>query len=144
MPATTATGTGAGGAGGRLIGSDDDDAGKEQCWCHPSPFPFFSSSVTVYGGPVLRKRLRPEDSCQPFFLSSQSLDARLRAAIATLPKFRSPSFHLELLRDVHPFLPISHPRSRTRPLQTFLDFNAIYILIDCKVPESGRTRSSRL
>ncbi|KAF8497803.1 hypothetical protein F5888DRAFT_1803269 [Russula emetica] len=117
--ATTATGTGAGGAGGRLIGSDDDDAGKEQCWCH-LPLSLF------------------------FFFRYRSLDARLRAAIATLPKFRSPSFHLELLRDVHPFLPISHPRSRTRPLQTFLDFNAIYILIDCKVPESGRTRSSRL
>jgi hypothetical protein len=65
--------------------------------------------------------------------SSQTPDARLRAAIATPPKFRSPDLHLELLRDpsfktrIHfylwPFLVLAHV-----PLQTFLDFNAVYIL----------------
>ncbi|KAI0266903.1 hypothetical protein BGY98DRAFT_462221 [Russula aff. rugulosa BPL654] len=58
------------------------------------------------------------------FSSSQTPDARLRAAIATPPKFRSPGLHLELLRDpsfktrVHfylwPFLVLAHV-----PLQTF-------------------------
>jgi hypothetical protein len=69
------------------------------------------------------------------FSSSQTPDARLRAAIATPPKFRSPGLHLELLRDpswktrfhfyIFPVLVLAHV-----PLQTFLDFNAIYILIE--------------
>jgi len=67
--------------------------------------------------------------------SSQTPDARLRAAIAAPPKFRSPGLHLELLRDpswktrlhfyLFPFLVFAHV-----PLQTYLDFNAIYILIE--------------
>jgi hypothetical protein len=66
--------------------------------------------------------------------SSQTPDARLRAAIAAPPKFRSPGLHLELLRDpswktrlhfyLFPLLVLAHV-----PLQTFFDFNAVYILI---------------
>ncbi|KAF8497819.1 hypothetical protein F5888DRAFT_1906594 [Russula emetica] len=62
-------------------------------------------------------------------------DARLRADIATPPKFRTPGLHLELPCDpsyktgIHfylfPILVLAH-----LPLQTFLDFNAIYILIE--------------
>ena len=68
------------------------------------------------------------------FSSSQTPDARLRAAFAAPPKFRSPGLHLELLRDpswktrlhfyLFPLLVLAHV-----PLQTFLDFNAVYILI---------------
>ncbi|KAF8497809.1 hypothetical protein F5888DRAFT_1803273 [Russula emetica] len=67
--------------------------------------------------------------------TTRTPDARLRAAIATPPKFRSPGMHLELLRDlscktrIHfylfPILVLAHV-----PLETFLDFNAIYILIE--------------
>jgi len=70
-----------------------------------------------------------------FSSSFQTPDARLRDATATPPKFRSPGLHLELLRDpswktrIHfylfPILVLAHV-----PLQTFLDFNAIYILIE--------------
>ena len=69
------------------------------------------------------------------FSSSQTPDARFRAAVATPLKFRSPGLHLELLRDpsyktrIHfylfPIIVLAHV-----PLQTFLDFNAIYILIE--------------
>jgi hypothetical protein len=69
------------------------------------------------------------------FSSSQTPDARLRAAIATQPKFRSPGLHLELLRDLSfkarmhfylwPILILAHV-----PFQTVLDFNAVYILIE--------------
>jgi hypothetical protein len=53
------------------------------------------------------------------FYSSQTLDARLLAAIATPPKFRSPGFAPRtrarpVPQNVHPFLPISHTRSCTR------------------------------
>ena len=72
----------------------------------------------------------------PTLLSSfqQTPDARLRAAIAAPPKFRSPGLHLELLRDpswktrlhfyLFPVLVFAHV-----PLQTFLDFNTVFILI---------------
>jgi len=67
--------------------------------------------------------------------SSQTPDARVRAAIAAPPKFRAPGLHLELLRDpswktrlhfyLFPFIVLAH-----LPLQTFLDFNAVYIMIE--------------
>jgi hypothetical protein len=71
----------------------------------------------------------------PTLLSfQQTPDARLRAAIAAPPKFRSPGLHLELLRDpswktrlhfyLFPVLVFAHV-----PLQTFLDFNTVFILI---------------
>ncbi|KAI0251640.1 hypothetical protein BJV78DRAFT_1282308 [Lactifluus subvellereus] len=90
----------------------------------------------------------------PTLLSSsqQTPDARLRAAIAAPPKFRSPGLHLELLRDpswktrlhfyIFPVLVFAH-----LPLQTFLDFNAVFVLIQVAkfpnpdapgVPGSGR------
>jgi hypothetical protein len=68
------------------------------------------------------------------FSSSQTPDARVRAALAAPPKFRAPGFHLELLRDpswktrlhvlLFPFIVLAH-----LPLQTYLDFNAVFILI---------------
>jgi hypothetical protein len=67
--------------------------------------------------------------------SSQTPDARLRAAVAAPPKFRSPGLHLELLRDpswktrlhfyLFPLLVLAH-----LPLQSYLDFNAVYIMIE--------------
>lgn len=67
--------------------------------------------------------------------SSQTPDARLRAANAAPPKFRSPGLHLELLRDpswktrlhfyLFPLLVLAH-----LPLQSYLDFNAVYIMIE--------------
>jgi hypothetical protein len=69
------------------------------------------------------------------FSSSKTPDARLRAAIAVPPKFQSPGLHLELPRDpsgrtcthfyLFPLVILAHV-----PLETFLDFNAIYILIE--------------
>ena len=69
------------------------------------------------------------------FSSSQTPDARLHTAIAAPPKFRSPGLHLELLRDpswrtrlhfyLFPLLVLAHV-----PLQTYLDFNAVYIMIE--------------
>jgi hypothetical protein len=101
----------------------------------PPPLPFLPSSI-------FRSRLwsRAKPSAlaglSPTLLSSsQTPDARLRAAIAAPPKFRSPGLHLELLRDpswktrlhfyLFPLLVLAH-----LPLQTFLDFNAVYILIE--------------
>jgi hypothetical protein len=67
--------------------------------------------------------------------SSQTPDARVRAAVAAPPKFRAPGLHLELLRDpswktrlhfyLFPLIVLAHV-----PLQTFLDLNAVYILIE--------------
>ena len=69
------------------------------------------------------------------FSSSQTPDARVRAAVAAPPKFRAPGLHLELLRDpswktrlhfyLFPFIVLAHV-----PLQTFLDFNAVYVMIE--------------
>ena len=69
------------------------------------------------------------------FSSSQTPDARVRAATAAPPKFRAPGLHLELLRDpswktrlhfyLFPFIVLAHV-----PLQTFLDFNAVYVMIE--------------
>jgi hypothetical protein len=69
------------------------------------------------------------------FSSSQTPDARVRAAIAAPPKFRAPGLHLELLRDpswktrIHyylfPLIVLAHV-----PLQTYLDLNTVYILIE--------------
>ncbi|KAI0280585.1 hypothetical protein BGY98DRAFT_963055, partial [Russula aff. rugulosa BPL654] len=59
----------------------------------------------------------------------------LRVAIVPLPKFRSPGLHLELLCDP-PFKPRIHSYLwpivvlAHTPLQTFLDLNAICILIE--------------
>jgi len=67
--------------------------------------------------------------------SAAAAAAAAAAASAAQPKFRSPGLHLELLRD---------PSWKTRfhfymfrllvfahiPLQTFLDFNAVFILIE--------------
>ena len=65
----------------------------------------------------------------------QTPDARVRAAVASPPKFRAPGLHLELLRDpswktrlhfyLFPFIVLAHV-----PLQTFLDFNAVYVMIE--------------
>jgi hypothetical protein len=62
------------------------------------------------------------------FPSSQTLDARLRAAITTPPKFRSPD--LLVLGNALSFLPISDLVLAHVPIQMFLDFNAIYFLIE--------------
>jgi hypothetical protein len=125
--ATTATGTG----GRREPGTDrttttqvSSNAGA------PPPFPSCSrvwsraAKTSAIGG------LPPT-----LFFSSQSPDACLRAAIATPPKFRSLGLHLELLLDpsfktrLH-FYPFSLLVLARVPLQTFLDFNTMYILIE--------------
>ncbi|KAF8497888.1 hypothetical protein F5888DRAFT_1803346 [Russula emetica] len=107
---------GTGGAGGRREpGTDRTTMTRVSSSAGATPPPSFLlhlSSAPVYG---------------------PTPDARLRAAIATPPKFRSPDLHLELLHD---------PSYKTHVAR--LHFNAIYILIELKVPESGLTRSSRL
>ena len=100
-------------------------------------FPFFPSS-SFFRARVWSRATKASaiGALSPtLFSSSQAPDVRLRAALATPPKFRSPGLHLELLRDpswktrIHfylfPILVLAHV-----PLQTFLDFNAIYILIE--------------
>ena len=102
--------------------SDDDNAGKQYCQCHRLPPSYFFILL-------LFRYLVPWWCCcvcvcdwwtlaNDKFSSSQTPDARLRAAIATPPKFRSPGLHLELLRDpsfktrIHfylwPFLVLAH------------------------------------
>jgi hypothetical protein len=123
--ATTATGTG----GRREPGTDQTTTTRVSSSVgvtpiHPPPPWSRAAKVCAIGG------LSPT-----LFSSSQTPDARLRAATATPPKFRSPGLHLELLRDpswktrIHfylfPILVLAHV-----PLQTFLDFNAMYILIE--------------
>jgi hypothetical protein len=71
----------------------------------------------------------------PTLLSSfQTPDACVHAAVASPPKLHAPSLHLKLLCNpswemqlhfyLFPFIVIAH-----LPLQTFLDFNAMYIMI---------------
>jgi hypothetical protein len=65
----------------------------------------------------------------------RSITAAAAAASAAQPKFRAPGLHLELLRDpswktrlhfyLFPLLVFAHI-----PIQTFLDFNAVFILIE--------------
>ena len=98
---------------------------------------FFCSLVWSRGGGGATAKASASARLSPttLFSSSQTPDARLRAAIATPPKFRSPGLHLELLRDpsfksrlhfyLWPILVLAHV-----PLQTFLDFNAVYVLIE--------------
>lgn len=67
--------------------------------------------------------------------SAAAAAAAAAAASAAQPKFRSPGLHLELLRDpswktrlhfyLFPLLVLAHI-----PIQTFLDFNAVFILIE--------------
>ncbi|KAI0299996.1 hypothetical protein B0F90DRAFT_1926006 [Multifurca ochricompacta] len=89
---------------------------------------------------------------EPTDQSTRTPDARLRAALVAQPKFRSPGLHLELLRDpswktrlhfyLFPIIVFAHI-----PIQTFLDFNAVFMLIEVAkfpnpdapgVPGSGR------
>jgi hypothetical protein len=82
-----------------------------------------------------RTKLSVLTGLSPTLVSSQKPDARLRTAIAALPRFGSPGLHLKLLRDpswktrLHfypfPLLILAH-----LPLQKFLDFNAVYVLIE--------------
>ena len=103
---------------------------------HLSPFPFspsfFSRSRVLWSRAAKASVI---GALSPTLFSSyQTPDARLRAAIVAPPKFRSPGLHLEFLRDpswktrlhfyLFPVLVLAHV-----PLQTFLDFSAIYILI---------------
>jgi hypothetical protein len=132
--ATTATGAGASSAR-RELGTDrttttrvSSSAGVITTPHTPPSFPAWSraakASAFAKGG------LSPTTLF--FSSSSQTPDARLRDAIATPPKFRSPGLHLELLRDpfwksrIHfylfPIIVLAHV-----PLPTFLDFNAICI-----------------
>jgi hypothetical protein len=99
----------------------------------PFPFPFFSSSL------LCRSRERSPSSGRlsptPFSSFKQTPDARLRAAVADPPRFRATGLHLELLRDpswktrlhfyIFPLLVFAHV-----PLQTFFDFNTVFILIE--------------
>ena len=67
--------------------------------------------------------------------SATAAAAAAAAASAAQPKFRAPGLHLELLRDpswktrlhfyLFPLLVLAHV-----PIQTFLDFNAVFILIE--------------
>ena len=97
----------------------------------PSPLPLPPLSFAhVYG--LLRKHLQSEDS--PTFSSSQAPYDHVRAIIEPLPRFKSPSLHLELLCDLswktrlHFYLSMSTHFAHM-PFQMFLDFNATYILI---------------
>ena len=95
----------------------------------PLPFSLFRLRVWSRAKASALEKLSPT-----LLSSSQTPDARLRAATAAPPKFRSPGLHLELLRDpswktrlhfyLFPLLVLAH-----LPLQTYLDFNAVYILI---------------
>jgi hypothetical protein len=82
--------------------SDDDDAGKPYCRCPPLPPSYLFILLFPYLVPWW---CCCESVCDWWtlandkFSSSQTPDARLRATIATPPKFRSPGLHLELLRD---------------------------------------------
>jgi hypothetical protein len=149
--ATATTGPGgAGGAGGagaggrREPGTDrttttrvSSSAGATPPPPPTSSFPFFFPSSSFFRSRVWSRNAKASaiGALSPtLFSSSQTPDARLRAAIAAPPKFRSPGLHLELLRDpswktrIHfylfPILVLAHI-----PLQTFLDFNASYILV---------------
>ena len=67
--------------------------------------------------------------------SAATAAAAAAAASAAQPKFRAPGLHLELLRDpswktrlhfyMFPLIVFAHI-----PIQTFLDFNAVFILIE--------------
>ena len=61
--------------------------------------------------------------------SSQSPDASLHGTIATPQKFQSPTQTPALKTCIHFYLFLILVLSHV-PLQTFLDFNAIYILIE--------------
>ncbi|KAF8497822.1 hypothetical protein F5888DRAFT_1613094, partial [Russula emetica] len=151
--ATSATGAGAGGR--REPGTDRTTTTRVSSSARATPPPPFPSS-SFFRSRVWSRAAKASAigglSPTTLFSSSQTPDARLRNAIATPPKFRSPGLHLELLRDpsyktrIHfylfPILVLAH-----LPLQTFLDFNAIYILIEVAkfpnpdspgVPGSGR------
>ena len=138
--ATTATGAGGGAGGGssrREMGTDRTTTTRVSSSAgatpplHPPSFP----CSCVWSSCAAKASAIGGLSPTTLFSSSQTPDARLRDAIATPPKFRSPGLHLELLRDpswksrIHfylfPILVLAHV-----PLQTFLDFNAIYILIE--------------
>ena len=145
--ATTATGAGASGPGGRReTGTDrttttrvSSSVGATLPPPRPSSsFPFSFPSPSFFRSRVWSRAAKAsaKGGLSPtLFSSSQTPDARLRAAIAAPPKFRSPGLHLELLRDpswktrIHfylfPILVLAHV-----PLQTYFDFNAIYILIE--------------
>ena len=138
--ATTATGAGGGAGGGssrREMGTDrttttrvSSSAGANPP-LHPPSFP----CSRVWSSRAAKASAIGGLSPTALFSSSQTPDARLRDAIATPPKFRSPGLHLELLRDpswksrIHfylfPILVLAHV-----PLQTFLVFNTLYILIE--------------
>jgi hypothetical protein len=137
-------GAGGGGGGGTRRRLMDQTTRVSSIIAPPSPH--FLRAIFVV--PFLRSRAAatvaastsPSASAlgglSPTLLSSfqQTPDARLRAAIAAPPKFRSPGLHLELLRDpswktrlhfyLFPVLVFAHV-----PLQTFLDFNTVFILI---------------
>ena len=142
---SAAGGAGVGGAGSsrRELGTDrtrvSSNAGVTTTTTTPprTSSSFFCSLLSWSrgaGGSGARKASMGGRS-PTLFSSSQTPDARLRVAIASPPKFRSPGLHLELLRDpsfktrmhfyLWPIIILAHV-----PLQTFLDFNAIYILIE--------------
>jgi hypothetical protein len=131
--ATTATGAGTGSR--REPGTDRTTTTRVSSSARattPLPPPF---SRVVWSRAAKASAIGGLSPTTLFSSSSQTPDARLRAAVATPPKFRSPGLHLELLRDpswktrIHfylfPILVLAHV-----PLQTFLDFNAIYIMIE--------------
>ena len=139
--ATTATG--AGGAGGgssrRELGTDrttttttwvSSNAGATPP-LHPPSFP----CSHVWSSRAAKASAMGGLSPTTLFSSSQTPDARLRDAVARPPKFRSPGLHPERLRDpswktrinfyLFPILVLARV-----PLQTFLVFNALHILIE--------------
>ncbi len=149
--ATAATGPGAGaggaGAGGRREpGTDRTTTTRVSSSAGATPpppplttssFPFFFPSSSFFRSRVWSRNAKASaiGALSPTLFSfPQTPDARLRAAITAPPKFRSPGLHLELLRDpswktrIHfylfPILVLAHI-----PLQTFLDFNASFILV---------------
>ncbi|KAF8261984.1 hypothetical protein EI94DRAFT_1809524 [Lactarius quietus] len=102
--------------------------------------------------PTLLSQTHPHSHSHGRLRSAAAAAAAAAAASAAQPKFRAPGLHLELLRDpawktrIHfylfPLIVFAHI-----PIQTFLDFNAVFILIEVAkfpnpdapgVPGSGR------
>ena len=145
--ATTHTGVGssgragAGAGGHRELGTDRKTTTRVSSNASAPPLLFLPYSLSFSSRPRVLWSLATKASAigafSPTLISfSQTPDARLRAAILALPKFRSPGLHLKLLRDpswkirIHFYMfPFSFSFSRTCPFRRSSTFNAIYVML---------------